>query len=174
MKYTIEDLRNGEVAVINDGTLEQLKEVLKKAFPRDKCIPCGSSLVYSRSDDMYKEWFPTSQGLPKQSVKDFLKPEFEEGDWIEVSDDGNEWAERIFLHKFTEKSFQPFACVSNYSKDDYCDGKSFGVSLWERARPIQKEEVDIKITVNGEEKDPKDFSEESWNNLRKKNQDMNF
>lgn len=27
--YTIEDLRNGKCAVINDGTLEDLREVLK-------------------------------------------------------------------------------------------------------------------------------------------------
>ena len=35
MKYTIEDLRNGDCAVINDGTKEELQKVLNLAFPDD-------------------------------------------------------------------------------------------------------------------------------------------
>lgn len=33
MKYTIQDLSEGKYDVINDSTLEELKKVLKLAFP---------------------------------------------------------------------------------------------------------------------------------------------
>jgi hypothetical protein len=67
--YTIEDLRNGICAVINDGTLEELNEVLK--------IADGN--IYKTSG-LYKHYFfyktkaicTNEIDLPKQSVKTFL------------------------------------------------------------------------------------------------------
>lgn len=49
MKYTIKDITEGNVNVINDGTLEQLREVLKKAFPEGP-IPNGSWKYYVKSN----------------------------------------------------------------------------------------------------------------------------
>jgi hypothetical protein len=71
--YTIEDLRNGKCAVINDGTLQELQKVLKLAFPNETTAKKGNKHLYSRflggwSDGNYG-------GLPTQSVKDFLKKE---------------------------------------------------------------------------------------------------
>lgn len=34
--YTIKDLAEGRVAVINDGDWNDLEKVLRKAFPKDK------------------------------------------------------------------------------------------------------------------------------------------
>ena len=50
MKYTIKDLREGKCAVINDGTLEQLQDVLKKAFPNDVSIPEGGAYYYGKEE----------------------------------------------------------------------------------------------------------------------------
>ena len=72
MKYSIEDLRNGKCAVINDGTLEELREFLKLAFPNDKTTIGGGAEVYSKYNQI--EWCADNEyGLPTQSVKDFLK-----------------------------------------------------------------------------------------------------
>jgi hypothetical protein len=72
--YTIDDLRNGKCAVINDGTLEELREVLKLAFPNDKSIITGSCDFYYKGNQI--EWHADNDNnLPTQSVKDFLKKE---------------------------------------------------------------------------------------------------
>ena len=55
-KFTIEDLRNGKVAVENDGTLEELKEVLNLAFPDDKTSINGAFNYYCAADDK-KGWY---------------------------------------------------------------------------------------------------------------------
>ena len=75
-KYTIKDLKNGKVAVVNDGTLEELKEVLSKAFPDDKSIIYGLLVYYKVRLDNSNKWCPLREtDLPTQSVKDFLTEE---------------------------------------------------------------------------------------------------
>lgn len=70
--YTIKDLKEGRVAVINDGTLGELKEVIKAAFPEDALSPSGSTCYYFA--DNTKEWYPSDKtDLPTQSVKLFIK-----------------------------------------------------------------------------------------------------
>lgn len=71
-KYTIQDITNGNCAVINDGSLEELKLVLRLASP-DYVVADnirGSARFYwirvnakywTCNDNIY---------LPKQSVKD--------------------------------------------------------------------------------------------------------
>lgn len=73
IKFTIEDLANGKVAVMNDGTVEELREVLKLAFPNDKWGGAtGTSKLYFKDFD--KTWGNGSDTkLPTQSVKEFLK-----------------------------------------------------------------------------------------------------
>lgn len=75
-KFTIADLRNGKVAVINDGTLEELREVLRLAFPIDRATVEGWDKYYYALDN---KGIWTSEiektTLPTQSVKDFLKKE---------------------------------------------------------------------------------------------------
>jgi hypothetical protein len=72
--YTIEDLREGKCAVINNGTKDELREVLKAAFPEDTNGLHGSEMYYSRSTRLPNvEWRGLcATSLPKQSVKDFL------------------------------------------------------------------------------------------------------
>jgi hypothetical protein len=78
--YTIEDLSEGRVAVVNDGTRDELNTVLKAAFPNAFIsITDLKDLYYYKSDAPYFEFtsfFETN--LPTQSVKEFykqLKPE---------------------------------------------------------------------------------------------------
>lgn len=96
MKYTIEDLANGDVILLNDdATLEQLRGVLKKAFPNDYEIEEDESIYdyyFKDFNTHLHEWnyesFLTNingemKGKPIQSVKDFLEPY--QVDWKEKS-----------------------------------------------------------------------------------------
>lgn len=73
-KFTIEDLMNGKCAVINDGTVEELGEVLRFAFPNDPTTVIGTHLYYQRSINNKNEWEGDNGVLhiPAQSVKYFL------------------------------------------------------------------------------------------------------
>lgn len=66
--YTIEDLKDGKCAVRNDGTLEELQQVLDKAFPGHKMF--GNCKFYKK--DPYDCVGCKHTDLPIQSVKDFL------------------------------------------------------------------------------------------------------
>lgn len=84
-KYSIEDLRNGIVAVKNDGTLEELRKVLALAFPEDCSLLQGSASYYQTHDSHKHLWVATfSTNLPIQSVKDFLNDEFKYGDIVKI------------------------------------------------------------------------------------------
>lgn len=68
--YTIQDLKDGKVAVENDGTVEDLNKVLISAFP-DDVGSSGLNLIYERVKE--GEWGGRADSsLPNQSVKDFL------------------------------------------------------------------------------------------------------
>ena len=70
-RYTIEDLKNGVCAVRNNGTKEDLKKVLKEAFPNDDCpLDCYFPNYRVLSDDFFIGCKHTHQ--PIQSVKYFL------------------------------------------------------------------------------------------------------
>ena len=70
----IKQLQNGEIAVKNDGTLEELREVLKVAFPEDNQGVIGDNIFYFRYSDI--RWDATTgTDLEKVSVKDFFKPD---------------------------------------------------------------------------------------------------
>jgi hypothetical protein len=89
-KYTIEDLAQGRCAVINDGSLEELREVLSNAFDWDIKYSVARSVTYYFKHPMYDKSWQCSNGtnLPTQSVKDFLVEEEEsfqyEYKWYDV------------------------------------------------------------------------------------------
>lgn len=89
--YTIEDLREGKVAVINDGTKKELSELLIEAFGDNDQAFTGSHIYYFKSFNYESMWAcsSTSPYLPTQSVKDFLsqdtnEEEFKWGQKVEV------------------------------------------------------------------------------------------
>lgn len=71
----IKQLQEGEIAVHNDGTLEELREVLRYAFPKDDWPTTGTSKYYKSYESNL--WISTDKtNLPSYSVKEFLKEEF--------------------------------------------------------------------------------------------------
>lgn len=72
--YTIQDLIDGKVVCVNNGTLEELREVLETAFPKSG-RPFGTGTNYVKSIYYENSWIADEHntGLPKQSVKEFYK-----------------------------------------------------------------------------------------------------
>ena len=81
----IKQLREGTIALKNDGTLEELREVLKYAFPKEMTNPQGV-LNYYYKRPYHDEWIGIDYThLPSHSVKEFLKPENEYPKLMKVS-----------------------------------------------------------------------------------------
>ena len=72
----IKQLREGTIAVENDGTLDDLIKILQYAFPNDKCKIFGDCKYYSKLDYTESIWVGKNIiDLPTYSVKEFLTQE---------------------------------------------------------------------------------------------------
>lgn len=70
MIYTLEDLREGKVACVNDGTIQQLKEVLHHCYPDDEYYGGWHCKYYFTGNK--GRWIDRNEtDLPTQSVKLF-------------------------------------------------------------------------------------------------------
>jgi hypothetical protein len=70
----IKQLKEGKIAVHNDGTLKELTEVLRYAFPKDGWSITGANKYYISHGNTH--WILTNEtDLPSYSVKEFLKEE---------------------------------------------------------------------------------------------------
>ena len=81
----IKQLREGTIALKNDGTFDELNKVLRYAFPNDVPSSKGSCKYYFVSEDKnYWSLYDTTD-LPTHSVKEFLKQENEYPKVMKVS-----------------------------------------------------------------------------------------
>ena len=81
----IKQLREGTIALKNDGTLEELEKVLQYAFPND-LYSRGQYTYYQAHEFLNRQWYPKLEtNLPSHSVKEFLKPENEYPKVMKVS-----------------------------------------------------------------------------------------
>ena len=81
----IKQLREGTIALKNDGTLEELNKVLRYAFPLDKGNTMGLYLKYVASNNKDYWGGVDNTLLISHSVKEFLKPESEYPKVMKVS-----------------------------------------------------------------------------------------
>ena len=82
----IKQLREGTIAVKNDGTLDELNKVLRYAFPNDASVSKGTFKYYYKRP-YYNEWVCSDKiDVPIHSVKEFLKPESEYPKLMKVSE----------------------------------------------------------------------------------------
>jgi hypothetical protein len=143
-KFTVEDLREGKCAAINDGTLEELNKVLKIAWP-DDVIAQGNAKFYEKGNIGWACSNGTS--LPAQSVKDFLEWTLQRGDRVLVWDKKYETPiERIFLAKI-DGAEVPFVCVTSSSESNFYSGQPFHTCSWRNCKPTTQ----LKITIDGKE-----------------------
>ena len=138
-EYIIEQVSKGELDLENDGTLEQLKELLTLAFPKDKTRLSGYSKFYRQALYYPNLWMPYEKSThPTQSVKDFFEWKPERGEMVLVRDhDSNEWDSRIFLVEITGAT-RPFVTVARADQDEFNKGLTFGFIPWRQMKQIEK------------------------------------
>ena len=144
-KYTLKDLADGKVALINDGTKEQIEKVLKKAFPQDQQLLSDSDYsdnadFFFKDNNFYVYWtFGNVTELPKQSVNTFLDEIYHDGIFGEEKE-----SETI-----TDGNYFPkIMLVSEYPISDNSEGlkrvvfaKKNGVFLaWKKAETFEEAE----------------------------------
>jgi len=75
-KEFIKQLRNGEIAAENNGTLEQLREVIEEAFPGGILTPDGTSTYYKIHRYFIDKWLGVcSTNLPTKPISEFYEAE---------------------------------------------------------------------------------------------------
>ena len=115
----IEKLRNGEIAVKNDGDLYTLRGILREAFPYHTAIPIGAHNFYYGEDGKWASTDRVPFNFETHSTKDFFKAngipmscvtEYNNGDKIDFCNDGVDWESGIFIginslngHPFLQK-----------------------------------------------------------------------
>ena len=81
----IKQLREGTIALKNDGTLDELNKVLKYAFPNEPSESKGIANYYFAGLNKDYWTLEDTTNLPTCSVKEFLKPESEYPKVMKVS-----------------------------------------------------------------------------------------
>lgn len=77
--------RKGEIAILNDGSVEELREILKECWPDDDDLKIGTSKYYFKSRRGKLGWANAQDSIyPAHSVKDFFmdQPESKELDRV--------------------------------------------------------------------------------------------
>ena len=179
-KYTIEEGTKGEVAIKNDGTLEQLQELLILMFPKDSYRIesewfIGNSKFYYLSHLPGKWASGDKTDLPTQSVKDFLIPEWkpERGEMVLVRfstlNEWGGWCPRIFITEAVG-SRQPYITVTERDTDNFRNGLDFDITMWGQMKQLIPEEprVEVSVMINGEES-AMSFAKSEWDKLMKLN-----
>lgn len=82
----IKQLREGTIALKNDGTLDELNKVLIYAFPYERSMSKGVAKYYFAAVNKDYWTLNDETDLPSHSVKEFLKPESEYPKVMKVSD----------------------------------------------------------------------------------------
>lgn len=138
----VKQLRNGEISAENDGTLGQLQEVFKAAFP-NSVIPTGSFRYYSWSEINTNAWRAYSfkdKGKPTFKISDFYQPELFTG-WAK-DDNHPKWMvyfkDDIALFGFNDGDDYSWVTgahtyIYNYSKS-------------KENRPATNEEIETTLT----------------------------
>lgn len=155
--YTIKDLVEGRVCVSNDGTLEELKKVLRKAFPYYEYPIEGVNRYYFKAT--FGEYWtsgdkPYYSHTPTQSVKDFLK-QIEEpwvpkrGDRVLASWDcvDNVYNERIFVTEI-KNGIRPYVLVSCGDEENFKSGLPFDVIQARHIKPIPTPQPQTELTMD--------------------------
>ena len=156
--FTIEDLKQGRCAVINDGTLEELREVLRSALPDSILDVAGGCRYYfldkklKNEDGVYIWDLDKNTNLPTQSVKDFLNKELKRGDlvWVSDNDPDERDLQLIFLTKVDGARY-PFICVKESDEICFNDGEVFDTIHYRYATKVE-EPKEVCMTVEEIEK----------------------
>ena len=98
---------------------------------------------------------------------ELVEPTFETGEEVEVmlgSGDHSSFESRIYMCQDDDG----YWCVDSEEEGDYiCGCTMIAIHKYAYIRKLEpKPEIELTLTVNGKEVDPKDISDESWAALR--------
>ena len=102
----LEKLTAGEIAAENNGTLEQLQQVINHCFPNDNQTPSGDDKIYRAHNTIKDQWIWDNQtDLPTititqlwEELQALKKPEIW---WIRVTEENKETLEKWFSGSLT-------------------------------------------------------------------------
>ena len=145
-KELIKKLAAGEIAVKNDGTIEQLREVLKAAFPEDK-EPNGNFKYYQKFMREDGLWDCVDHAtIPSHPISDFYtedQPEFVRGEVVEVREYNVEkWVDRIYLTTI-EGAIKPYMCVAKSHEYLFKTNDPFDITHWTQIRKLQPKHIEV-------------------------------
>lgn len=132
----IELLAKGEIALKNDGTLEQLHDILKESGDKDADELDGRFKFYwIRNREINCS---DTACLKYLSVSEFFESEWapQFGELVEVSDNGADWQKEFFVCKINNG----FTIVAE-DIDELDKPSEAVISLWKHVRQIQKETI---------------------------------
>ena len=123
----IKQLREGTIALKNDGTLDELNKVLRYAFPCERSSSTGILKYYFAGLNKDYWTLEDTTDLPTHSVKEFLKPESEYPKVMKVS---------MFPIKTKEQFENAGTRVVFMKKNDR-------FIAWTNAKTIEKSEYEV-------------------------------
>jgi hypothetical protein len=136
----VQQVRNSELAILNDGSLEKLREVIKYIFPDDETQVEGKLRFYFKGEFNDREWYSYNlTDLPYKSVKDFFIEEKKYPKVMEVSDDNLYFYKRVV---FMEK--KGYFLVWDTTETIKESEDKLDVFSWKYAREIQPK---VKLTL---------------------------
>ena len=176
--YTIEDLSNGKVAVVNDGNIDELNTVFKAAFGGKTC-PTGQYKYYETTSIPKTFWGTSYMATdkPTQSVKEFIKQlkidmktikdvsELKAGDEILIENKPSFWSNKLNRKHPFDLNF-PYKLVIKEIKLYHVDGEpryamtcgnygwslnsiiDAGCKLISRTENMEDNRFPFKLTVN--------------------------
>ena len=132
----------------------------------DKILIEGEIVQVDDTDEMhpYRVTMKNASRWYREEDITGLQCPFKQGEIIEVRDGENRKWEKYRFIAYAEDEKHPY--IINQDNNFHACDTYFGYK-YARAIP-EKEEYNLKLTLKGEEIDPGDISDESWNNLRKK------
>ena len=167
-RYTIEEICKDGVDIENDGTVQQLRELLTQVFPKDASNITGGQKFYGRSIFDSNLWHASDATTrPTQSVKDFFASEWKpvRGEMVLVKGKyPGGWHERIYLGKI-KGSHLPYAVVQSAEEAKYHAGEKVNPTYWKQVKQLKPASDEVELTINGKIIDPSELSEEQWNSL---------
>lgn len=94
-KKLIKQLANDDIAVKNTGTVEDLTEILKAAFPEGP-VPTGNTMFYKKHTDFYWMGYDKPPQFPIHPTSDFF---IEEEQSVDIEEE-LKWGEPVMCRDF--------------------------------------------------------------------------
>tara|TARA_R100001244_G_scaffold101776_2_gene75887 strand:+ start:2877 stop:3371 length:495 start_codon:yes stop_codon:yes gene_type:complete len=154
MRDNIKEVAEGRLAIKNDSTVKELREVVKLCFPTDifKASGCNEFYFKHADEENVGEWDSSdTTNFPTISVKDLLEWTPVRGEVVMVSVNKTDYHTRIFV-AYIEGSEYPNHCVNKDDGTRFLKGDSFNSTKWRYMKRKEEDPVTEMTIEQLEEK----------------------